>query len=168
MDDGVLVEPRLGVRPWAASATFEEGLRILLGRMALNVKKLAEEGAFDTKALLWGLGYDTEAGTCQLPEQILLKGAHLLTEPCFDPGNRAILLIELQRFRGNATYWTTCQPRHNNNQGTLTSAPKVARNRSQRPIKSSGTPLKWVGGAPQPEGSVSPARGGRASALDRR
>ena len=50
MDDGVLVEPRLGVRPWAASATFEEALRILLGRDALNVNKLAEDGVFDTKA----------------------------------------------------------------------------------------------------------------------
>ena len=68
MDDGVLVEPRLGVRPWAASAMFAEGLSIPLGRDALNVK-LAEEGTFDAKALLWGLGYDTEAGTCQLPEQ---------------------------------------------------------------------------------------------------
>ena len=104
MDDGVLVEPRLGVRPWAASATFEEGLRIFLGRDALNVKKLGEERIFDTRALLWGLGYDTEAGTCQLPEQKLLKGAHLLTEPCFDPGNRAIPLIEVQRLCGNATY----------------------------------------------------------------
>ena len=36
MDDGVLVEPRLGIRPWAASATFEKGLRILLGREALK------------------------------------------------------------------------------------------------------------------------------------
>ena len=52
MDDGVLVEPRLGVRPWSASATFEEGLRLLLGREALNVKKLADEGVFDTKAFL--------------------------------------------------------------------------------------------------------------------
>ena len=110
MDDGVLVEPLLGVRPWAASATFEEGLSNLRGRGALNTKKLAEEGTFATKALLWGLGYDTQAGTCQLPEQKLLKGAHLLTQPCFDPGNRAIPLIEVQRLRGNATYWTTCQP----------------------------------------------------------
>lgn len=110
MDDGVLVEPRLGVRPWAASATFEEGLSILLGRDALNVKKLAEERTFDTKALLWGLGHDTEAGTCQLPELKLLKGVHLLTELCFNQGNRAILLIEVQRLRGNATYWITCQP----------------------------------------------------------
>ena len=37
IDDGVLVEPCLGVRPWAASATFEEGLRIILGWDALNV-----------------------------------------------------------------------------------------------------------------------------------
>ena len=39
--------------------------------------------------------------------------------------------------------WTFCW--HNNNLGTLTSAPKGARNRSQRPIKSSGTPLRWFG-----------------------
>ena len=59
---------------------------------------------------LGAIAYDTEAGTCQLPGQKLLKSVHLLTEPCFDPGNRAIPLIEVQRLRGNATCWTTCQP----------------------------------------------------------
>ena len=108
------MEPRLGVRFWAASATFEKGLSILLGRGALNVQKLTEEGTFDAKALLWGLVYDTEAGTCQRPEQKLLKGAHLLTEPCFDPGNRANPWIEVQRPHGNATYWTTANF-HNKN-----------------------------------------------------
>eukprot|EP00972_Heterocapsa_arctica_P091331 13475647-Heterocapsa_arctica.AAC.1 len=94
MDDGILVEPKMGMRPWAAAAVFEEGLAKLLGPNALKLKKLEEEGAFDTKALLWGLGYDTEAGTCNLPEQKLLKGAHLITEPCFDPGNRHIALLD--------------------------------------------------------------------------
>eukprot|EP00972_Heterocapsa_arctica_P076884 11340636-Heterocapsa_arctica.AAC.1 len=105
MDDGIFVEPRLGLRPWAAASVFEEGLTKLLGPKAFNLKKLEEEGEFDTKALLWGLGYDTEAGTCSLPEQKLLKGAHLITESCFDPGNWRIKLLDVQRLRGNATYW---------------------------------------------------------------
>eukprot|EP00972_Heterocapsa_arctica_P067215 9919296-Heterocapsa_arctica.AAC.2 len=110
MDNGLLVEPKLGTRPWAAAAVFEEGLAKLLGTKALNLKKLEEEGDFDTKALLWELGYDTEAGTCNLPEQKLLQGAHLITEPCFDPGNRHVALLDVQRLRGNATYWQVVQP----------------------------------------------------------
>ena len=110
MDDGVFVEPELGLRPWGATATFERGLRQILGDRALNEKKLAEEGRFATNALIWGFQYDTVYGTCQLPEPKLIKGAYLITEPCFDPGQRRIPLLEVQRLRGNATYWQVVQP----------------------------------------------------------
>ena len=110
MDDGIFVEPEVGVRPWAAAAAFEAGLKQLLGPRSLNVKKLAEEGEFGTKSLVWGFIYDTEHNTCQLPEQKLLKGAYLVTEPCFDAGQRRIPLLEVQRLRGNATFWQVVQP----------------------------------------------------------
>ena len=52
MDGGALVEPLLGVRPWASSATLRKGCLPHSPGNALNVKKLAEEGKFSTKALL--------------------------------------------------------------------------------------------------------------------
>ena len=48
MDDGVLVEPGLGVRRWTSVATFETGLRKLMGEDALNLKKDEAEGRFAT------------------------------------------------------------------------------------------------------------------------
>ena len=39
-----------------------------------------------------------------------MKGAYLVTEPCFDAGERHIPLLEVQRLRGNATYWQAVQP----------------------------------------------------------
>ena len=110
MDDAIFVEPELGLRRWCCAAAFEEGLAKLLGPRALNLKKLEEEGAFSTVGLIWGFLYDTERGTCQLPEQKLLKGAYLVTEPCFDAGETRIPLLEVQRLRGNATFWQTVQP----------------------------------------------------------
>ena len=33
-----------------------------------------------------------------------------MTEPCFDAGVTRIPLLEVQRLRGNATFWQTVQP----------------------------------------------------------
>eukprot|EP00969_Alexandrium_andersonii_P018911 825555-Alexandrium_andersonii.AAC.1 len=69
MDDGVLCEPALGVRPWLSEAAYLEGMRRCLGPKALNEKKDALEGQFSVRQLVWGLEYDTEAGTVAIPER---------------------------------------------------------------------------------------------------
>eukprot|EP00969_Alexandrium_andersonii_P125370 5542292-Alexandrium_andersonii.AAC.1 len=54
MDDGVLCEPALGVRPWLSEAAYLEGMRRCLGPKALNVKKDELEGQFSVRQLVWG------------------------------------------------------------------------------------------------------------------
>ena len=76
----------------------------------MNAKRLKEEGEFSTRARIWGLGYDADACTRRLSEHKLLKGAHLLNQGCFDPRERRVPMIEVQRLRGNAMYWQVVQP----------------------------------------------------------
>lgn len=39
VDDNVLVEPWIGLRPWVSAETYEEGVRLLLGQSAVNAEK---------------------------------------------------------------------------------------------------------------------------------
>ena len=55
MDDGVLVEPALGARPWLSVWIFDSMSKLPLGGSAINLEKLAEEGEFSTGKLIWGL-----------------------------------------------------------------------------------------------------------------
>ena len=54
MDDGVLVEPALGLRPWLSERTFVEGMTRLFSPDARNRKMDAEEGAFSIRLIVWG------------------------------------------------------------------------------------------------------------------
>ena len=49
MDDTILVEPKLGARPWLSAQAFEEGVKLMMGPEAINEDKKAEEGEFSTK-----------------------------------------------------------------------------------------------------------------------
>eukprot|EP00974_Lingulodinium_polyedra_P076878 7442289-Lingulodinium_polyedra.AAC.1 len=51
MDDGVLCEPALGVRPWLSEACYVQGMRRCLGPDALNQKKEDIEGRFAEEQL---------------------------------------------------------------------------------------------------------------------
>jgi len=55
MDDPVLVEPNIGIRPWLAAGALEEGIRKIFGPKAVNEKKLKAEGRFVTCLVIWGL-----------------------------------------------------------------------------------------------------------------
>jgi hypothetical protein len=48
-------------------------------------------------------------GKCRLPQPKMIKGTYLVSEPCYDPGATPTLL-DVQRLRGNATFWQTLQP----------------------------------------------------------
>eukprot|EP00969_Alexandrium_andersonii_P158326 6995231-Alexandrium_andersonii.AAC.1 len=52
MDDAVLVEPQLGLRPWVSMAVYEEGVRQLLGEHAIDSEKDALEGHFGVRQTL--------------------------------------------------------------------------------------------------------------------
>ena len=110
MDDTILIEPLLGVRPWMASCTVEECTRNTLGPSTLNEEKDVIEGRFEVEKLIWGLNYNTEKGTRSLPAVKLEKASHLLHLPEFDHGNRRIPLRLIQELRGNQQFWMAVMP----------------------------------------------------------
>ena len=110
MDDTVLIEPLLGVRPWMASCTVEDCTRNTLGPSTLNEEKDLIEGKFEVEKLIWGLNYNTEKGTRSLPAVKLEKASHLLHLPHFDHGNRQIPLKLVQELRGNQQFWLAVMP----------------------------------------------------------
>lgn len=107
VDDMVLVEPQVGLRPWVSSEVYEWAVVKLLGRNAINAAKDAEEGVFSEAQTVWGVTINTLTEKMSLPEARVLKGAHLLAEPQFNFGERSVTLRDLQRLRGIATGWST-------------------------------------------------------------
>ena len=110
MDDTVLAEPALGLRPWVSEACMLQGMTKLLGEGSLNQQNDDLEGGFDVKALIWGLDYDTTEGTVAIPEPKLLKGSYLLSQPCFDAGETGVPLLEVQKLHGTWQYYQVVQP----------------------------------------------------------
>lgn len=105
VDDAILIEPELGLRPWVSADCYETGVKLMLGKEAVNVEKDALEGSFKSEQTIWGLTMNTKTNQVLLPERRILKGAHLLAEPSFDVGSKALCLRKLQQFRGIATGW---------------------------------------------------------------
>ena len=100
MDDLVLVEPSLGLRPWISRTAAEQAIARLLGPAAVNQEKKEFEGSFSPVKLVWGLEYRTLVDQVAIPEHRLLKGAYLLNEPCYDSGNKTTTLHDVQVLRG--------------------------------------------------------------------
>ena len=55
MDDTILVEPGVGLRPQLSMAWAERCLRLVFGPEAINEKKKGLEGTFATKQIVWGI-----------------------------------------------------------------------------------------------------------------
>lgn len=60
MDDAVLIEPKVGLRPWVSMDTMEQCTRQALGPGSINAAKDEVEGSLETRKLIWGLVFDTE------------------------------------------------------------------------------------------------------------
>ena len=114
MDDTVLVEPDIGLRPWLSVKASELCTKAALGPHTINPEKDKVEGALEERKLIWGLTYDTSKGTRQLPPAKLEKASHLLHLPEFDHGNKKIPLKLAQELRGNQQFWLTILPTMNN------------------------------------------------------
>ncbi len=67
MDDAILIEPLLGLRPWASQVAYEAMATRIFGPSALNLEKDAVEGCLQTCQTCWGLEFDTERGTVRIP-----------------------------------------------------------------------------------------------------
>ena len=98
VDDNVLVEPLVGLRPWVASEVYELGVKTLLGEAAVNREKDLIEGPFRTFQTVWGLDMDTATEEIHLPERRILKGAHLLNDGAFEYGCKDLTVRTVQRF----------------------------------------------------------------------
>jgi hypothetical protein len=72
----------------------------------VNQKKLALEGQFDTKSLVWGIYVDTDTEMFHLPDEKRLGAWTVLTNPAFDFGSVRIPIHDLQVLRGSAEHWT--------------------------------------------------------------
>eukprot|EP00971_Amphidinium_carterae_P331782 6465558-Amphidinium_carterae.1 len=81
MDDTVLVEPKLGQRSALSAQAYEHGVRTLLGPASINQEKDEMEGEFCYRLTCWGLTFDTQRQEVSIPEQRIVKGAYLLSEP---------------------------------------------------------------------------------------
>ena len=110
MDDQALVEPHLGLRAPVSVALAEASTQKVLGAQAINALKDAEEGRLETIKVIWGLIYDTEAGTRELPRPKLEKAWHLLHDGAFDYGNIHSTLRSWQELRGNQEFWVNVIP----------------------------------------------------------
>ena len=110
MDDSVLVEPDVGLRPAIAAETLETLTKTALGEKAINEEKDWEEGRYESSKIVWGLLYDSDRLTRSLPEPKLLKAAHLLNLPDFSYGCRVVDLSLVQELRGNQQFWLSAMP----------------------------------------------------------
>ena len=116
VDDGVLVEPLLGVRPWLSAWAFDTWSRKLLGNAAINAAKMAAEGDFTFEKLIWGLLYQLQdeqgrpVDRVTLPEIKIQKMSYLLQEPELAPGCRRVRLRTIQQIRGLGTHFAVTNP----------------------------------------------------------
>ena len=110
MDDAVILEPAVGLRPWLSAGDLDTAIRRTWGADALNLDKLAEEGEFKTCQLVWGLYIDVAKQRVALPEQKCTKASHLLASAELGYGSRRIPLKLAQELRGSAQFWASAQP----------------------------------------------------------
>ncbi|CAE8697726.1 unnamed protein product [Polarella glacialis] len=110
IDDQVLLEPDLGMRPWMSVQLAEQLTRQVLGDGALNLAKDEEEGRLEDEKLIWGLKYDLSRMVRSLPPAKLEKAAYLLHLPDFDYGSCEVPLSLLQELRGNQQFWLSVMP----------------------------------------------------------
>ncbi|CAL1147366.1 unnamed protein product [Cladocopium goreaui] len=110
MDDTVLIEPEIGLRPETSVALTEHLTRAVLGDASINEGKDWLEGRLETRKLIWGLIYDTQTNTRSLPSAKLEKAYHLLHLPDFDSGCTHVPLRLIQELRGNQQFWLAVLP----------------------------------------------------------
>ncbi len=76
MDDEILAEPKLSIRPWLSAQALEDSARRILrifGPFVINEEKNQQEGNLSTEQLIWGLHMDTQAEQVRLPQDTVAK-----------------------------------------------------------------------------------------------
>ena len=75
MDDGVILEACVGLRPWLSDDVLDQSMRKVWRQEAINEEKRDEEGEFRDEQLIWGLHMNFTEQTVRLPEPKCVKGA---------------------------------------------------------------------------------------------
>ena len=119
MDDSVVVEPLLGVRPWQAVDALGHSIEKIWGKAALNLEKQVEEGTPATEQIVWGLYMNVESMTIRLPEPKALKMRYLLALPELQWGVRQVRLKVAQELRGLSQYAAITIPPLRTELGTM-------------------------------------------------
>ena len=110
MDDTILVEPCIGLRPRLSMAWAEQCLRLVFGPEAINEKKKGLEGTFATKQIVWGIEYDTELETVAYPELKVMKLRLIAGDPELDGGCRRVSVHQVQVLCGTLQSATVACP----------------------------------------------------------
>ena len=119
MDDSVIVEPLMGVRPWQAVDALGHSIEKIWGKAALNLDKQIEEGTPASEQIVWGLYMNVENMTIRLPEPKALKMRYLLALPELQYGVRQVRLKVAQELRGLSQYAAITIPPLRTELGTL-------------------------------------------------
>ena len=109
MDDGIILERRVGLRPWLAAEERDAATRQAWGPEAVNVE-LGEEGASREEQLVRGLHLDASARRIWLPEPKCAKAADLSALPELRCWQRRVPLQLERGLRGSAKFWASAQP----------------------------------------------------------
>ena len=110
VDDGVIVEPDIGIRCELSAACYEQGMVTVLGPGAVNDGKKAEEGRWSTSAVVWGILVDTESSRLTLPWTKLDALSVLIHDPRWDRGSTAVTLRDVQQLVGKLLHLTSVCP----------------------------------------------------------
>lgn len=92
MDDPVVVEPDLGVRPWMACDALDASVQEVFGAEAVNASKREAEGEPAPVQIVWGITMDFARERSVLPEPKAMKMRYLLAEPELAFGRRDVKL----------------------------------------------------------------------------
>ena len=105
VDDGLLFEARGAIRQRAHVLTWETITIGLLGRQAINLDKLEEEGRWSDSHTMLGFDINSNLLTISLPDA-KITGARALFEKLFETRRcRALEVITLQQIRGHVEHF---------------------------------------------------------------
>ena len=109
-DDHVMCEPNLGLRLSIAAEVLEDSMRCVAGHDVVAVDKLEYNGHWDARQIVWGSEVDVDELTVALPLEKRIKAMYTVFDEVYDPGNRCVPLVELQRLQGSCNHWAEIQP----------------------------------------------------------
>ena len=110
MDDGMVVEPKIGRRLVLSALCYEEAAETILGVGAISQDKKDEEGEWAVVAIILGLLLDTAAGRLSLPASKLERLRVMLEDHKWRRGGSPCTLREVQELVGRLVHFTTVFP----------------------------------------------------------